>query len=98
MLASQSKELYAGRMVAHLDSPGELKPTLCDLYRLPVRNSDAARMFAFNLSTCKDHEFVRANYSSDSIMELEEALRIAASESSARDIEWQMRQAAWLKE
>ena len=55
-------------------------------------------MFALNLNTWKDSEFVRANYSRHSILELERALtEIAVTESSAREIEWNMRQAAWRK-
>ena len=98
MLASQSSQLYAGRLIAGLDSPGGLKCTFSELRRIPVRNCDAARMFALNLKTWKDSEFVRTNYSSGFIMELENDLaEIAAIESPAREIEWEMRQSAWLK-
>jgi trans-aconitate 2-methyltransferase len=99
MLASQSNELYAGRLIADLDSPGGLKRTFSELRSLPVRNCDAARMFALNLSTWKNSEFVRTNYSSGFILELENDLtKIAAIESLAREIEWEMRQSVWLKE
>jgi trans-aconitate 2-methyltransferase len=99
MLASQSNSLYAGGLVASLDSPGGLKSVVSELRRLPVRNSDAARLFALNLNTWKDSEFVRTNYSRDSILELEQALtEIAVTESSAREIEWRMRQRGWLKQ
>ncbi len=99
MLASQSNRLYAGRLIADLDSPGGLKCTFNELRRLPVRNCDAARMFALNLSTWKDSEFVRTNYSAGFMLELERDLtEIADLESPAREIEWEMRQSAWLKE
>jgi trans-aconitate 2-methyltransferase len=99
MLASQSSRLYAGRLIAELDSLGGLKCAFSELRSIPVRNCDAARMFALNLSTWKDSKFVSTNYSRDSILQLEHALtEIAAGESSAREIEWRMRQSAWLKE
>jgi len=106
MLAEQSNQLYAGRMVASLASPGGLKSTVSELHGLPVRNSDAARMFASNLNALKDSESVRTNYSSRVRLALERVLlalenelrQIAAIESPARQIEWEMRQSAWLKE
>ncbi len=99
MLAKQSNRLYAGRLIAGLDSPDGLKCTFNELRSLLVRNCDAARMFALNLSTWKNSEFVRTNYSSGFIIELEnDLMAIATIESPAREIEWEMRQSAWLKE
>ena len=99
MLASQSSRLYAGRLIADLDSPGGLKCTFSELRSVPVRNCDAARMFTLNLKTWSGSEFVRTNYSSGFIRELANDLaEIAAVESPAREIEWEMRQSAWLKE
>lgn len=99
MLASQSNRLYAGRIIAELDSPGGLKCTFSELRSVPVRDCDAARMFSLNLNTWKGSEFVRTHYSSGLITELEKDLaEIAAVESPAREIEWEMRQSAWLKE
>jgi trans-aconitate 2-methyltransferase len=99
MLAEQSNQLYAGHLVASLKLLGELKPMMNELSSVPVRNSDAARMFVLNLRTWKESEFVQTNYSRDSILELENALaEIGNNESSAREVKWQMRQAAWLKD
>jgi trans-aconitate 2-methyltransferase len=98
MLAGHSKQLYAGRLLASLDLQGELNPMMNQLSSVPVRNSDAARMFVLNLRTWKESEFVRTNYSPGFILELENDLaEIAAIESPAREIEWEMRQTAWLK-
>ena len=98
MLASQSNRLYAGHLVACLDSPGGLKATFSELGSVPVRNCDAARMFVLNLNSWKQSEFLRTNYSPDLIVKLENDLtEIAANESSVREIEWNMRQAAWRK-
>ncbi len=98
MLAKHSNQLYAGHLVASLNLQGGLKPIMNELSSLRVRNCDAARMFVLNLQTWKESEFVRAYYSRNSILELEGALaEIANNESPSREIEWQMRQRAWLK-
>jgi len=99
MLVSQANQLYAGRLIARLDSPGGLRCTFSELHRLAVANRDAARMFALNLDRFKHNDFVQANYSPSYMLELADDLRdIAASELPAREIEWAMRQAAWFKE
>jgi trans-aconitate 2-methyltransferase len=98
MLAANCHHLYAGRLVAGLNLPAGLKTITSEHRRIAVRNCDAARMFTLNLGAWKDNEFVRTNYSCQSILELKSALaEISASESSARDIEWELRQAAWIK-
>ncbi|MBV8357008.1 MAG: class I SAM-dependent methyltransferase [Deltaproteobacteria bacterium] len=99
ILASQSSRLHAGRLIADFDSPGGLKCTFSELRSVPVRNCDAARMFALNLNTWKESEFVRTSYSSSFIRVLANDLaEIAVVESSTTEIEWEMRQSAWLKE
>jgi hypothetical protein len=63
-----------------------------------VRNSDAAGMFALNMNAWKGSEFVRANYARESIVELEAALaQIAAEQSPAREIVWEMRQTVFCR-
>jgi trans-aconitate 2-methyltransferase len=99
LLANHSNQLYAGHLVASLDSPGGLKSIFNELRSVPVRNCEAAKMFVLNLRTWKENEFIRDKYSSESILELDEALtQIGNDDSSARDIEWKIRQAAWLKD
>jgi trans-aconitate 2-methyltransferase len=98
MLAGHSNQLYAGRLLARLNFDGALRRQASELRPLAVRNRDAACMFLLNLRTWKENEFVRANYSSDSILKLAKALEeIGNNESSSRDIEWDIRQAAWSK-
>jgi SAM-dependent methyltransferase len=99
MLAGHWNQLYAGHVVAGLNFRSEVKLVTNELTSVPVRNCDAARMFALNLQTLKENTFIRANYSPDSIVELEHALaEIARNESAASEIEWKLRQAAWSKE
>jgi hypothetical protein len=55
-------------------------------------------MFLLNLRTWKQNQFVRSNYSRDSIEELENApTEIASNESALNEIEWKLRQVAWSK-
>lgn len=99
MLASRANRLYVGATVKALDSPGGLKFSLNETRTVPVSNSDAARMFVLNMNAWKDSEFVRANYKRESILKLEAALvTIVHQDSSARDIEWEMRQASFRRE
>jgi SAM-dependent methyltransferase len=98
ILASRSQQLYAGRPLAHLESLGGLKRTFNGLRNLPVRNCDAARMFVLNLHTWKDSEFIQTKYSARFVRELEEDLTLIAAEGSPKqEIEWQLRQAVWLR-
>ncbi|MBV8772750.1 MAG: methyltransferase domain-containing protein [Deltaproteobacteria bacterium] len=99
ILAERSNHLYAGRIVRNLDSPGRLRSVFNEVCSVPVRNCDAARMFVLNLRTWQENEFVRSNYSIDSILDLEQALQaIGDDESCCRDIAWDLRQAAWSKD
>jgi SAM-dependent methyltransferase len=96
MLASQSNRLYAGPILAALGSPGGLRAVLNDLRRVPVRNADAARLFAMNMQAWKEGEFVRAHYTQATMREIEGALNeIAADRSAPSEIEWTMRQAVF---
>jgi hypothetical protein len=99
MLTGHSNHLYAGHLGASLDSPGNLRCMFSELRSVPVRNRDAARMFLLNLQTWKENQFLRSSYSSDSILELEQAVQeIGNRESFDQDIVWDIRQAAWLKD
>jgi trans-aconitate 2-methyltransferase len=95
-LASRSNRLFAGPAIAALSPPAGLEIMSNELRAVPVRNGDAARLFALNFKTLKDGEFARSNYSPDALQELEQSLdEIAAHESSAQEIVWIMRQVAW---
>jgi trans-aconitate 2-methyltransferase len=99
MLANQSNRLFAGPLLAALDIPAGLELVQNELCSLPVRSRDAAKMFSLNLSAWKDREFIRSNYSSVTLVEIEQALMdIAHSDSDASEITWEMRQMAWRRE
>jgi SAM-dependent methyltransferase len=95
-LASQSNKLFAGPIIAALSPPPGVEVMTNEVRLVLVRNCDAARLFALNLKTLKDGEFVRSNWSGIFLLELEQSLdEIAGQESSAQETGWLMRQVAW---
>jgi hypothetical protein len=93
MLQSQSNTLYAGPLVAKLDTPQGLQNVASELRRVAVTNADAAGLFRRNLQVWKEHAFIRENYSEKTIRDLDSALEaIARERAAASDIEWGMRQ------
>ena len=93
MLQSQSNTLYAGPLIAELDTPQGLQEVVSEVRRVAVINSDAARLFRLNLQVWKEHAFIRENYSEKTIRDLDSALEgIARERGKASDIEWCMRQ------
>jgi trans-aconitate 2-methyltransferase len=94
MLASQSNSLYAGPLVAAMESAGDVAYLRGGLVRLPVKNHTAARMFLMNMQAWKDGQFIRASYTGEAIRELEASLAETAQRTgSESDIEWVLRQA-----
>jgi trans-aconitate 2-methyltransferase len=93
MLESQSNTLYAGPLIAELDTPQGLQNVASEVRRVAVLTSDAAGLFRLNLQVWKEHAFIRENYSEKTIRDLESALEaIARERGTASDIEWRMRQ------
>ncbi len=96
MLAAQSNSLYAGPIIAALESRSELRALRSEVRRLAVSNAETAQMFAMNMQAWKDSDFIRANYPRKTVAELEAGLgKIAREASPASDIEWAMRQATF---
>ena len=93
MLQSQSNTLYAGPLIAELDTPQGLQNVASEVRRVAVTNSDAADLFRLNMQVWKDHTFIRENYSEETIRDLDSTLdAIAHERGTASDIEWRMRQ------
>lgn len=96
MLASQSNSLYAGPIVAALESGSELRTLRSEVRRVTVRNAAAAQMFVMNMQAWKGSDFIRTNYPRETAGELEAGLEeIARDPSPASNIEWAMRQATF---
>jgi trans-aconitate 2-methyltransferase len=93
MLRSQSNTLYAGPLIAELDTPQGLENVASEVRRVAVINSNAAELFRLNMQVWKEHAFIRENYSEETIRDLDSALEaIARERATASDIEWHMRQ------
>ena len=93
MLQSQSNTLYAGPLIAELDTPQGLQKVASEVRRVAVINSDAADLFRLNMQVWKEHAFIRENYSEKTIRDLDSSLEtIARERGTTSDIEWGMRQ------
>jgi trans-aconitate 2-methyltransferase len=96
MLASRSNSLYAGPIVAAIESRSGLRTLRSETRRVTVSNAAAGNMFVMNLQAWKETDFIRTNYPPDTIRELEAGLdEIAHDPSPVSDIEWSMRQATF---
>jgi trans-aconitate 2-methyltransferase len=99
MLASQSNQLYAGKLLNQLEWPAGLRRTASLPRLVNVRNRDAAEMFSLNLRNWRGSEFIRKNYPDEEIARIQQALEeIAASKSEAAAIEWEMAQVSLAKD
>jgi trans-aconitate 2-methyltransferase len=93
MLEHQSGMLYIGRLLDTMDIPLSLKRRQSRIARLPVENYRAAAMFFMNIQTWKHRPFIKENYSSSMIDDLERKLETLAGMSyGGTEIEWEMRQ------
>jgi SAM-dependent methyltransferase len=88
MLQSQSNTLYAGPLIAELETPQGLQNVASEVRRVAVLTSDAAGLFRLNLQVWKEHAFIRENYSEKTIRNLERAIEaIAGHRGTASDIQ-----------
>lgn len=93
MLRSQSNQLYIGPDLERAASPPSLAKRSSRAFAFPVFPSDAAALFAMNLRTWRDHDFVRENVEAREIEQLGrdlEALRVHAPTDAG--IVWKLRQ------
>ena len=93
MLADQSTELYVGPMLDSVQETDLLKKSYSQVKHYPVLTHQAATMFYMNIQTWKHQSFVRANYTTEMITELELELKnLMMTAKNASDIEWGLRQ------
>jgi len=93
MLEYQSNNLYVGPALNILKDSNILKRRMSQIKRLPVTNDYAATMFFLNMQSWKHHPFIRTNYSSTLINQLEEDLHNLTKDSNSEiEIEWELRQ------
>ncbi len=93
MLKHQSQELYVGRVVNRIEDTDTLKRKSSKLMHLPVTARDAAGMFYLNIQSWRHQPYVRENYSSSMINQLEADLKVfSEAKSDETEIEWGLRQ------
>jgi trans-aconitate 2-methyltransferase len=93
MLADQGNQLYLGATLNRLEGTAHLKKRASQVRRVPVFNHQAATLFYLNIQSWKHNDFVRANYTADMIVGLEDELKnLAMNTARASEIEWGMRQ------
>jgi len=98
MLAASGSDLYVGRILAGLCPAGDARLVHNRLRRIPVSNQDAAKMFSMNIVNWGTNDFIRTNYATGEIIELELALsRIAEGGPASGTILWKQRQVAFEK-
>lgn len=88
-------DLYVGRWLGAMQTPGVLATRLNRVVSLPLTNHLAAKMFSLNIRTWKHSAFVQENYSSATIRQLEDDLAaLAAAPTDQKGIQWRLRQLA----
>ena len=93
MLAHQGNKLYIGPTLDSLCDTSTLQRRMSRVVHLRVSSASAATMFFLNMQSWKQRTFVRKNYSSAKIGDLEKSLRaLTAEKSRDADIEWGLRQ------
>ncbi len=75
MLAHDSSNLYAGRFVEQMDSPRSLKKQQSRATKVRISIPANAKLYLLNLRTWRNRPFVRANYSTKTIVSLEAELQ-----------------------
>ena len=98
-LADGGGNLYVGRALDTIQKANGLLRCESRIVRAPVTSQTAAKMFSMNIQSWKHNAFVRKNYSSASIQQLEESLvRLAIKPSSNKGVEWFLRQLVYKRE
>ena len=96
MVGSRRAQISVGPRIVGLEGDG-WRPRSSTLRRYPVATSDAARMYAMNLTTWRHDPFVAANYDPRTIDDLASGLDELTRSSTTGEIEWGLRQVAYEK-
>lgn len=93
MLEDKSNKLYVGPILDTLRDLGILRKRVSRVKHVRVAGDHAASMFYLNMQSWKNQSFVRKNFSSKMINQLEGNLSALTNESrSESEIEWELRQ------
>lgn len=95
LLREQANELYIGPKLEQSRGNDRLKRRLSRVSPLPVSTAQAARMFALNLPSWKNHPFIQQQYGTI-IDQVEHDLQaLATNATSEGENVWGMRQLAY---
>lgn len=95
LLRQQANELYIGPRLEHYQGNARLTCRLSRVYPLPVSTAQAARLFALNLPSWKQHPFIQQQYGTI-IDHVEHELQVLATTPSREgENMWGMRQLAY---
>jgi len=98
MLAQQSNTLYVGPVLNDLRDTAHLKRQMSRVRPLPVSTQHAATMFYFNMQSWKHQPYIQEHYPTAAIDRLEEDLLDLTKQSGGSiEIEWGMRQMAFVR-
>lgn len=98
MLEHQSSRLYVGQTLDRMRDGDTFERRISQVSRLRVSNHAAATMFYLNIRSWKLQPFIRTNYSSSAIAQLEKDLKtLAGKRDDASEIEWGLRQIVFEK-
>ncbi len=93
LFAHQSNCLDVGPLLHALPAPSLLRRRSSRVRPIPVGLEQAARMFALNFRTWKQHPFMQAHYAPECLRQVEEGLQTRVTTSSGDlMIEWGFRQ------
>jgi SAM-dependent methyltransferase len=96
MLEHGSSKLYIGPILNSLGDTDTLKRRVSKVRHLEVSNNRAATLFYLNMQSWKHPPFIRRNYSSSMLDQLESDLtKLTKKSSSKMEIEWGLRQIAY---
>lgn len=93
MLTHQGNDLYIGPRIDAITASDKLQRRTSDVRALRVPAHSAAEMFHMNLGVWRHNDFVRANYNTATLDELEQTLQgIAQGHKDFAPVKWQLRQ------
>ena len=98
MLAQQSNTLYVGPVLNDLRDTAHLKRQMSRVRPLPVSTQHAATMFYLNMQSWKHQPYIQEHYPTAAIDRLEEdLLHLTKQSGGSIEIEWGMRQLAFVR-
>ncbi len=98
LLRQQGQTLYIGPSLAETMVPGLMERLRNRVRRFPVADRDAATLFLLNVDAWADHPYVVSTHGAGAVARMSQELREVVMQSgSDSNIEWGMRQIAFVR-